>query len=89
MQQTIKKLRFPLLIISGIISALPLIFSWLGFVGWVSLIPAAYVFIKLAKDKEIKLARIYLFVLIGIHTVKRPATGTANACIFYNERIVV
>ena len=53
-----------LLIVSGIFSALPLIFSKIGFIGWISIAPAAYVLINLARNKEIKLSRLYLAALV-------------------------
>ena len=48
-----------LLIISGALMALPFIFPVLGFLQWVSLVPAALVFILSAENKEIKPRRLY------------------------------
>lgn len=48
-----------LLIISGALMALPFIFPVLGFLQWVSLVPAALVLILSAEDREIKLRRLY------------------------------
>lgn len=59
-----KKYGALLLCISGIISALPLIFSEIGFIQWVSIAPAAYVLTELARDREVKLSRIYLAALL-------------------------
>lgn len=48
-----------LLIISGALMALPFIFPVLGFLQWVSLIPAALVFVLSAEDREVKLRKLY------------------------------
>ena len=48
-----------LLVLSGVLMALPFIFPVLGFLQWVSLVPAALVLILSAENKEIKLRRLY------------------------------
>ena len=48
-----------MLVISGLLMSLPLIVTELGFLQWVSLIPAIYVLIKVAEDKTVKLRWIY------------------------------
>ena len=59
MLQTIKKYRFALLGVSGLLTALTLIFPKVGFFEWVTLIPAALVLISLTEDKEIRLRTVY------------------------------
>lgn len=48
-----------ILILSGVLTSLPLIFPSIGFIQWVSVIPAALVLIVSSEDKEVKLRRIY------------------------------
>lgn len=53
-----------MLCISGIFTALPLVFPVIGFIQWISIVPAAYVFIAMANESKIKLSRIYLAGLL-------------------------
>lgn len=50
--------------VSGAITALPLIFSAMGFLQWISIIPAACYFIYVAADRSVKLSRAYLSGLV-------------------------
>ena len=64
MRETVKKYRFLLLGISGIVLALTLIFPVIGALEWVALIPAALVFITISQDEGVKLKSIYLSGLV-------------------------
>ena len=60
MQDTIKRLRYPLLIISGIIAALGVVYpAYFGVFAWIALIPAALVLLTLF-DK-VKPGSLYLY----------------------------
>ncbi len=60
MQDMIKKLRYPLLIVSGILAALGVVYpASFGFLAWIALIPAALVLTTLV-DK-VKLGSLYLY----------------------------
>lgn len=59
-----KKYGVWLLIISGLMTALPLLFNEIGFIQWISIIPAALVLTGMASDESIGLGRIYLAGLI-------------------------
>lgn len=60
MKNYLVKAKLPLmLIISGFLTSLPLIVTELGFLQWVSLVPAIYVLIKIAEDGKTKLRKIY------------------------------
>ena len=48
-----------MLIISGILTSLPLIITELGFLQWISLVPAAYLLIKAADNSNVKLFKLY------------------------------
>lgn len=48
-----------LLIFSGALTALPIVFPSIGFLQWVSVIPAALVLIVSADDESVKLRRMY------------------------------
>lgn len=48
-----------MLAISAIFTALPLIITELGFLQWISVIPAALVLLECIRDKEIKLKKMY------------------------------
>ena len=63
-QPILKKYGVLMLILSGAVSALPLIVTELGFVQWISLIPAAIILFRYAKDTSIKLKKVYLGGLI-------------------------
>ncbi len=47
------------LIISGLLTSLPLIFSGLAFLQWVSMIPMALILMQKSGDRSIKLRRLY------------------------------
>ncbi len=47
------------LILSGLLTSLPLIVTELGFLQWVSVIPAAVFLIRYAVDKSVRLRRLY------------------------------
>ena len=63
MQKTIKKLRYPLLIISGMLAALGVVYpARCGVLAWIALIPAALVLLTLAD--QVKLGSLYLYGLV-------------------------
>ena len=63
MQDIIKRLRYPLLIISGILSALGVVYpAYFGLFAWIALIPAAMVLLTLF-DK-VRLGSLYLYGLV-------------------------
>lgn len=54
------KIKMPLwLILSGFLTSLPLIFTSLGFLQWVSVIPAAVILMRYAADKAVRLRKLY------------------------------
>ena len=60
MKNLYKKIRTPLLlIISGLMTSLPLIITELGFLQWISIIPTAVILIRYASDRSIKLRHLY------------------------------
>ncbi len=59
-----KKHGIIFLIISGVLTALPLVFEQIGFIQWISLIPMALVLWEISKQREISLGKIYLFGLV-------------------------
>jgi len=63
-QPIFRKYKILLLIISGVVSALPLVIDELGFVQWLSIVPMALVLVDISKDGESKLRRIYLLGLL-------------------------
>ena len=48
-----------LLVLSGALSALPVVLPRLGFLQWVAMIPAALVLLDSAKDKSLRLRKMY------------------------------
>ena len=65
MNKNLSKLKMPaMLLFSGILSAVPLLFPQLGFFQWLSLIPMAIVLIGLVREEELKLFKAYLFGII-------------------------
>ena len=65
MKKVFFTLRMPLMLIfSGLLSSIPLLFPQLGFFQWISMIPMAMVLIWLAEDKKAKLYRAYGFGMI-------------------------
>ncbi len=61
MLQIIKKYKIALLCISGLLTALTVVFPTVGLLEWVTLIPAAMALICIADDRQIKLRRVYLY----------------------------
>lgn len=60
MKNLYMKIRTPLwLIISGLMTSLPLIITELGFLQWIAIIPAAVILIRHAQDRNIRLRRLY------------------------------
>ena len=57
-----------MLAISAFFTALPLVFTKLGFLQWVSVIPAALALLESVRNKELKLKRIYCRGLIFFWT---------------------
>ena len=60
MLQTIKKYKILLLCVSGLLTALAVVFPTVGVLEWVTIIPAAMVLICISEDEKIKLRRVYL-----------------------------
>ena len=61
MLQIIKRYKIALLCVSGLLTALTVVYPTVGFLEWVTLIPAAMALICVADDKEIKLFKVYLY----------------------------
>lgn len=59
-----KKFDIPILLICGMLTALPLVFTSLGFLQWVSVIPVAWILIRSVEDGEVKLGKFYLKGLV-------------------------
>ncbi|MBR3878689.1 MAG: apolipoprotein N-acyltransferase [Clostridia bacterium] len=60
MKDLYSKIKMPLwLILSGLLTSLPLIFTFLGFFQWVSIIPAAIILMRYAYDRGVKLKSLY------------------------------
>ncbi len=60
MKDFYQRIKTPLwLILSGLLTSLPLIFPTLGFLQWVAVIPAALILIRAALDSEKRLGRLY------------------------------
>ena len=54
------RIKMPLwLVLSGLLTSLPLIFTELGFLQWVSVIPAAAILMRCAADRSIRLRKLY------------------------------
>ena len=53
-----------LLIVSGVLTGLSVSFEWLGFLEWISLVPALCVFFHAANDPDVRLRRLYRYGLI-------------------------
>ena len=54
-----KKRRIVLLIFSGLLTGLTLVFTKLGFLEWVTMIPAGIVLLVRASDREVRLRSLY------------------------------
>lgn len=52
------KLRL-MLALSGLLTALPLVITEIGFLQWISIIPLAYALVSVAEDESVKLCRFY------------------------------
>ena len=60
MKDFYSRIKMPLwLILSGLLTSLPLIFTSLGFLQWVSVIPAAIILMRYASDNTVKLRKLY------------------------------
>lgn len=60
MKKFIVKYKIPLcLILSGAITALPMIFPVLGFLQWISLIPTAFALMWLCKEEKMRIFKAY------------------------------
>ncbi len=60
MKELYYKIKMPLwLIVSGILTSIPLIFTNLGFLQWFSLIPAALMLTSYSENREVRLRAIY------------------------------
>ena len=55
-----KSYRFILLIISGLLTGLTLVFTKVGFFEWITLVPMGVVLISRASDRRVKLRSLYL-----------------------------
>ena len=54
------RIKMPLwLILSGLLTSLPLIFTKHGFLQWVSMIPAAIILMRYASNRDVKLRKLY------------------------------
>lgn len=70
MQQNIRKLRYPLLIISGMLSALGVVYpQYFGIFAWISLIPAGLVLLTLGGHAKSGSLYLYGFVFYLIYYV--------------------
>ena len=54
-----KKTRFALLALSAVLTGLTLVFPVLGFLEWVTLIPACLFLFRFASDETVRLRRLY------------------------------
>ena len=67
MKNFVVKRKIPLMLISsGLLSALPLIFTSLGFLQWVAFIPAAIALILSADTPSMRLRGLYGLCLPGL-----------------------
>ena len=62
------KVRFVLLLISGVLTGLTLVLPWLGFIEWITLVPAGAILLTRASDKEIRLRSLYRDGLIFFYS---------------------
>ena len=71
-EKNIKRFDIPMLILSGMLTALPLVFTSLGFLQWISVIPAAWILIRTVDQGEVRLGRLYakgLLFFMGYYVV--------------------
>ena len=54
-----KKRRTPLLVLSGLLTGLTLVFTKLGFLEWITMIPTGIVLLVRASDREVRLRSLY------------------------------
>ena len=54
------KLRYLLLMLSGLLTGLTLVFTEIGFVEWITMVPAALVVLVRASDDKVRLRSLYL-----------------------------
>ena len=54
-----KKRRIVLLIFSGLLTGLTLVFTKLGFLEWITMIPAGIILLVRASDREVRLRSLY------------------------------
>ena len=60
MKDFYSKIKMPLwLVLSGLLTSLPLIFTSLGFLQWISIIPAAIILMRYASNNEVSLKNLY------------------------------
>ena len=65
MKDFLFKKKIPLMLISsGILSSIPLVFTSLGFLQWISFIPAAIALTWLVNDEGIRLRKLYAMGLL-------------------------
>ena len=60
--------RFYLLVLSGLLTGLTLVFTEIGFVEWITLVPVAAVVLIRASDTEVKLRSLYLDGLVFFYS---------------------
>ena len=65
---TNKKYRYILLLISGLLTGFTLIFPKVGFLEWITLIPACAVLFVRASDRDVKLRSLYLDGLVFFYS---------------------
>ncbi|MBE6604176.1 MAG: apolipoprotein N-acyltransferase [Ruminococcaceae bacterium] len=58
-QQIVRRYAWLLLAVSGVVTGLTLCYPVLGFLEWVSMVPALLVFFTLARDKDVRYRRLY------------------------------
>lgn len=75
LRKWIVRLRWPLLILGGLLTGFTVIFPQIGILEWIALIPALAVILTLAADQTVKYIRLYLmglafffsFYLVNFH----------------------
>ncbi len=75
LRKWVVRLRWPLLIIGGLLLGFTVIFPQIGLLEWIALIPALAVILTMAADKTVKYIRLYLmglaffyaFYLVNFH----------------------
>ena len=60
MKDLYSRIKTPMwLILSGLLTSLPLIFTELGFLQWISVIPAAIILMRYAANRNVRLGKLY------------------------------